>query len=190
MREFGRGIHGLDDENEDPLFQWLHIRSGERVGIIFSDQQPLWYYGHWMKGRMWPCDGPDCELCPMGVGKQRRWVFAIGVPTTMKTYLWEVSETIAGEIRGIMERFDSMLNVRVIVRREEGSNRGRLILSDPVYDPAQRASSMKFPDIGIGVQLTWQAMDRARFVTPEEQLRREGKLIDEHFGYAERGREY
>jgi hypothetical protein len=159
--EYGHGLFAAPDEDEKMSFRWLHIRPGEAVTIVMGNKAPLWYKAHWYGGRMIPCEGEGCRLCDAGVGRQRRWVFAVSGWSTNKVFLWEVSEHTADQIRGLAERHDGLENLKLRVSREEGSKKGRLDVTSMGFDEFHASKGLQYPEPQEALELTWAVLNLA-----------------------------
>ena len=167
--EYGQGLMSAPDDDGGPQFKWLHVRSGDQVFILLSDKLPLWYRAHWWEGRMQPCQGEECRLCDAGVGKQRRWIFAVATANDLKPYLWEVSESLAQEIRVIIEKNGEQKNVHLRIYREGTGPKGRLSVSDRGKDQYHRVDGLVFPEPQEALELTWAVLERPGRVLAESK---------------------
>jgi len=158
MSEYGHGLLGAPDDSERSRFQWLHIRPGDLFTIILGDKLPLWYKAHWYGGRMMPCSGSECRMCDAGVGRQRRWVFAVAIVSQHRPYLWEVSEALAQEIRVIGELHGTFTNLRLQVSREGTGNKGRIKVLSKGIDEYHGCEGIDFPEPQEALELTWATL--------------------------------
>lgn len=164
--EYGYGLLSAPDDEEKPKFQWLHIRPGEAVRLILGDKLPLWYKAHWYEGRMQPCGGEECRLCGAGVGRQRRWVFSVALAGQRKPYLWEVSESLAQEIRAIGEQQGTLTDLQLRVSREGSGSKGRIDVASHGIDAYHSTSEVPFPDPQEALELTWAVLSSASEFRP------------------------
>lgn len=158
--EYGHGLLNAPDDDEGKKFQWLHIRSGESEKVMLSGKLPLWYRAHWYEGRMQPCDGDGCRLCDAGVGRQRRWVFAVASLPEHKVYLWEVTEALAQEIRVIIERHEQQKDVQLRIWREGSGPKGKISVEDRGLDSYHQTDGLIFPEPQEALELTWAVVER------------------------------
>jgi len=153
--EYGRGLVTAPDDTGTPQFCWLHVAPGDTMELVMAEVLPLWYYAHWMEGRMRPCSGSGCSWCEMGVGRQRRWVFAVIEAFRKKAFLWEVSEYSCAQIKAIAQQQDSPPYMKILVARQAGNRKGRLEIrhsgtGDPLF-----FKDIQFPDLAEALELTW-----------------------------------
>ena len=87
------GVAGWSD------FHWWKVPAGRILQLIIVSEQPLGYSGHFVKGRMQPCQGEDCQVCHEGIGAQLRYLFAAVEPTTRRVGIWDTSRAVAQELR-------------------------------------------------------------------------------------------
>jgi hypothetical protein len=158
--EYGYGLMSAPDDDEHAQFCWLHIRPGDQVMIVLGNKLPMWYRAHWHDGRMQPCQGDDCWMCSAGIGRQRRWVFSVVLWSQKKPYLWEVSESLAMDIRAICEHVGTEVDVKIRVSREPGSTKARLKVESYGIDEFHNGSSVVFPEPQEALQLTWAVISR------------------------------
>lgn len=168
--EYGHGLLSAPDDEDGRHFKWLHIRSGDYVRVLLSDKLPLWYKAHWYEGRMQPCGGDGCRLCDAGVGRQRRWVFAVAKMPEMKPFLWEVSEALAQEVRQIIERHETQKDLQLTVRREASGPKGRMTVEDRGLDAYHKTDGIVFPEPQEALELTWAVIDRLSESRPRSQI--------------------
>jgi len=169
--EYGHGFLSAPDDEDRCMFQWLHIRSGESCTVVFGDKAPLWYKAHWYGGRMQPCIGEECRMCAAGVGRQRRWVFAVKLVGGKKPMLWEVSESLAQDIKAIANEKGELERLKLYVIREGSGNKGRMSVTGRGYDEAHMiridgvdtvigGEEMIFPEPQEALELTWAGIER------------------------------
>ena len=169
--EYGRGFLSAADDENRCMFQWLHIRAGESCTVVFGNKAPLWYMAHWYERRMQPCEGEECKMCAAGVGRQRRWVFAVILQGGKKAMLWEVSESLAQDIKKIANEKGELKKLKVYVIREGSGNKGRLSVSGRGYDEPRmvridgieewhETPEVIFPDPQEALELTWAGIPR------------------------------
>jgi hypothetical protein len=167
--EYGHGFLSAPDDDNKMMFQWLHVRAGESCFIVFGDKAPLWYKAHWYDGRMQPCKGEDCRLCSAGVGRQRRWVFAVRLTNSEKAMLWEVSESLAQDIRKIAAEFNQLEGLKMYVSREGSGRKGRLSISGRGMEDALMQRDVIFPEPQEALELTWSGLERQSECLAEER---------------------
>lgn len=169
--DYGHGLFGVPDDDGRPEFQWLHLRPGEQVYLVIGNRVPLWYWAHWVDGRMQPCPKEDCRFCNAGIGRQRRWVFAVAMRHRTQPFLWEVSNQTADRIREFAERFDTITNLALDVRREAGSSKARITIECDRVDPFKQGESLQFPELSEALDLTWSQLRVGSEVLSEELSR-------------------
>lgn len=152
-------------------FHWFQV--GVRVSSVFVvlSERPLWYTGHYVKGRMRPCVRPGCPECADGVGGQIRYCFGVAEEETRRTGLIEFGRgngllirawaESAGYCRGLV--FEAHKAGR------QAQSRTELILMD--REPPPWALEVDAPDVQLALYLTWE---KGGFRVPAE--------LREHFG--------
>lgn len=79
-------------------FHWFHVPAGAALLLALLSPSPIWYVGHYYRGRMRACDGDDCGLCSVGVGRQVRYVMSAVELTTRVVGVVEVGAQIGREL--------------------------------------------------------------------------------------------
>jgi len=166
--DWGYGLFNVEGDEKHPVFEWLHVRPGDTVYIILGNKAPLWYWAHWVDGRMRPCPGENCGYCNAGIGKQRRWVFACVRTLSVKPMLWEVSDSIASDIRTFAERYDTVTNLELAVSRDNGGSKAKLRVSSRGLDTRERGSAIVYPEPSEALELTWTELRMRTEYSPGE----------------------
>ena len=166
--EYGHGLFGAPDNDEHPMFQWLHIRGNEQTTVTLAKMMPVWYMAHWYHSRMRPCKGKECKLCFMGVGRQRRWVFPVIVWRKRTPFFWEVSDHVAETIKEAAERYSAVEGLKLIVQREGSDRKARLEVNCTGIDSSEAWKEVHFPPIENALELTWQQIPTQLSDTFEE----------------------
>ena len=110
-------------------------------------------------------------MCAAGVGRQRRWVFAVILQGGKKAMLWEVSESLAQDIKKIANEKGELKKLKVYVIREGSGNKGRLSVSGRGYDEPRmiridgieewhETPEVIFPDPQEALELTWAGIPK------------------------------
>lgn len=99
MVQAGAGWEVPDRVRSGVEFHWFHVPATGSLAVAVLSNEPVWYVGHFEKGRMRECDGPECELCARGVGTQLRYVLCVADLTTRQVGVIEVGSGVAALIK-------------------------------------------------------------------------------------------
>lgn len=144
-------------EAEPPMdFQWFKVSTRRPLSVVILSEEPLWYAGHYVQNRMWPCLGKDCELCRDGIGAQLRYVFAVAEISAGKVGLLEVSRVIATTLREWISRRGQLKGMTVEFQKHSLSRQSRTEVSFVDGPAPQWLSSKHVPDIRRALLLTWR----------------------------------
>jgi len=166
--EIGEGWASASLEPESGAFHWLHINNGDPVGLTLGPHAPIWYWGHWYAGRMRRCSGRDCEICKAGVGRQRRWVFAVYVRKEKRGYVWETSESTSNAIQALVEKEGFMLNLDLFVKRDGAGKRGKLQITSYGKNSLYDGEHVEIPHPKTALLATWMGMENSNNGKAEE----------------------
>ena len=89
------GVSGWSD------WHWWKVPGGRILQLIILSDGPLGYSGHYCHDRMEPCYGKECAECQKGTGAQLRYMFGAVEPTGRRVGIWDVSRSIALQIRDL-----------------------------------------------------------------------------------------
>jgi hypothetical protein len=99
-------------------------------------------------------------------------VFAVALLSEKRPYLWEVSESLAQEIRVIAEEHDTFTDLKLQVRRDGAGNKGRISVSSRGIDAFHTTEGIDFPEPQEALELTWAVLDRPSESRSESQSER------------------
>lgn len=139
-------------------FHWMKVSPRRDLEVRVLCHQPVWYVGHFVKGRMVPCVGSECELCAEGIGTQTRWVFTVADAATRKAGLLEVSEAIALQIRDWVARYEGLRGMALRFSKHSSSLRSRTNVELMEMGGEPWYVNLEEPDAKMALQLTWKKM--------------------------------
>lgn len=71
------GWDALRESKEQDKIHFAKILPKVRNEFLILNSAPLFYDGHFHHGKMIRCDGPGCQICNQGIGKQGRYAFGV-----------------------------------------------------------------------------------------------------------------
>lgn len=140
----------------DLEFRWWRVSGNRVLVLVMLSDSPLWYRGHFYKGRMVPCFGEGCKLCADGVGAQLRYVVAAAETSTHRSGLLEVGNTVALELRDLDVRHQGLRGMVVEISKHSFSRQSRMELRYIEREEEQWWKEIDFPDIKTALYLGWQ----------------------------------
>ncbi len=144
-------------------FHWWKVSTRGALLLVILSEKPVWYTGHFVDDRMWPCLGSECELCNRGVGSQVRYVFAAVEASTHKPGLIEVGRTNGLLIRDWMSRKGGLRGMCLEFVKHTSSRRSRTLVSYVDGEPPLWIHQVPCPDVVEALYLTW---DKAHMPAP------------------------
>lgn len=89
-------------EDSRAVARWFHLRNidGQIMTIVANNF--VHFRGHYIDRKMRLCDGDNCRFCAADVGNQRRYVFDVVLLPGGNQALYETSESVALQIRDII----------------------------------------------------------------------------------------
>lgn len=145
-------------------FHWWKVTGTRVLNLVMISEEPEWYLGHYVKGRMEPCYGDGCKTCREGVGQQQRFIFAAIEPISKKIGLLETSRTVGLEIRDLGGRRGGIHGMYFEITKHTRHKQSRMEIT--LYDDLDGFVYQAFetPDITKALCLTWE---KAGFEIPD-----------------------
>lgn len=150
-------------------FHWFKVSPRKPLDVVVLSERPTWYVGHFVDGRMMPCQAPRCAMCEDGVGQQVRYVLGVVEVDTRRTGLLEVSESLGLLIRDWVPRSEGLRGMHLVFTKHSPSvkSRSEVELRD-TYEQAWHRS-LECPDPEVALELTWKKM---KIPAPEKMFSR------------------
>lgn len=160
----GEGWDVPQDVKGDLEFRWWRVAGNRVLVLLCLSDSPVWYRGHFFKGRMVPCAGAGCRLCADGVGAQLRYVVAAAEVATHRSGLLEVGHTVALELRDLAVHHGGMRGMVLEISKHSFSRQSRMEVRpiDREEEPWWR--EIDYPDPKAALYFGWQ---KAGFDCPE-----------------------
>lgn len=136
-------------------FHWFHVVPGSCVVLVVLSQSPSWYVGHFEKGRMRKCDGPQCAMCAQGCGRQLRYVFGAVEISTRQNGLVEVSKSVAELLRDWSGRNGGFRGMMLQLEKSTKSKHSRMDVKFLDRNPPVWVSELQSVDVLEALENTW-----------------------------------
>lgn len=155
MSSVGDGWEVDEDVRDWSDWTWFKVRAGQVVRLVLLSEAPLWYAGHFSKGRMVPCEGAGCKLCAAQIGRQVRYVFGAAAAETGRTGLIEVGKATALQIRDWIPRRGGLRGMVVAFAKATFAKQSRTEVEFCDVDAPGWAAGLSAPDVRRALEATW-----------------------------------
>ena len=160
----GEGWDVPQEVRGDLEFRWWRVAGNRILVLLCLSNEPVWYRGHFYKGRMVPCAGGGCKLCNDGVGAQLRYVVAAAEVATHRSGLLEVGHTVAQELRDLAVHNNGLRGVVMEISKHSFSRQCRMEIRPVVNTEGPWWREIDYPDPRTALYLGWQ---KAGYDVPE-----------------------
>ena len=157
-------------------FHWFQASTkGILVLVILSDQ-PIWYTGHYVGGRMAPCSGSGCDYCATGIGSQVRYCVSVAETSSRRVGLIEFGRQNGLLLRDWMNRQGGLRGMVIEVSKHSKNVQSRTEIRyiDLPCDPWWRGAEV--PDASTALFLTWH---KAGMRMPSELVESSRRKLEE-----------
>lgn len=135
MELSGEGWTPPDAVRDEVDFHWFHIKPGCSLVLLLVGDRPIWYVGHFVGGRMRPCDGVECRECAEGIGRQIRYVFQVVEPGSRRGGCIEVSKSVALQVQDWVAHRGQMAGTMIEFEHVSKSKHSRMELHLVAREP-------------------------------------------------------
>ena len=146
-------------------FHWWKVPANRVLVLVCLSEGPVWYSGHFVKGRMEPCYGDGCKSCREGIGAQARYIFVCVEPLSRKVGLLEVSRSVALELREIADARGQLRGMTFEIGKHTRHKQSRMEVMGVPDAPGFDARAFEVPDVKRALILTWE---KAGFEVPKQ----------------------
>jgi len=153
---FGSGWEVPESERGDLEYRWFRISGNRSLVLVMLSREPIWYRGHYDKGRMNPCLGDGCKLCSAKIGAQLRYVVAAAERSLHRVGLWEMGATVARDLRDLAIRRGELRGSVVEISKHSLSKHSRMEIRLVDQTEGPWWMEIDIPDIRRALYLTWQ----------------------------------
>jgi hypothetical protein len=151
----GEGWDPPKDIKDEVEFHWFKLGKGRRLLLGVLSPRPLWYVGHFHERRMRKCEGAECRLCALGVGKQLRFVFGAVEVSTGLVGIMEVGSSVAAQLKDWVARTGCFRGMLVEMSKPSSSKHSRTELEyKELADPPVWLKHPA-PDLAVCLRRTW-----------------------------------
>lgn len=137
-------------------FTWWKVRPNRAMVLYVLSDQPVWYSGHFYRGRMQPCLGEDCKCCADGINAQLRYVIACAEPISGRAGLLEIGRSVALQLRDWAETRGKMRGLCFEITKYSGSKNSRMEINHIPNPVGFQYAHIPTPDITTALVATWQ----------------------------------
>lgn len=145
-------------------FHWFQVSPKESKTFAVLSEAPVWYTGHYHKGRMRPCPGEGCELCAEGVGAQVRYCFSVVDVETRRVGLIELGRGHGMELQEWSGGNGGLKGLQFEAHKDGKASQSRTVLCYIDQVAPDWVSGVEGPEVRLALFLTW---DKAGFPVPE-----------------------
>lgn len=156
----GRGWDPPDEVRDRVEFHWFHVVPGRSLLLCMLSTEPLWYVGHFEKGRMRPCLGAGCEPCTRGVGTQLRYVVSAVEVTTKQLGVIEMSKSVALAVKDFASSNGGLHGLLVEFVKSARSKHSRMECMFLNEHAPGWAFAMQGLDLAEVLARTWERQER------------------------------
>lgn len=149
-------------------FHWWKVAGNRVLELVVLCERPLWYVGHYHRGRMVPCLGDDCRLCRDGVGAQVRYVISAAEVSTRRVGLLEVGRGVGLQLRDWAAACGRLRGLWLELTKQTSAKQSRMEVSLVQKDPGDWYLGLGIPDIQKALYATW---GKAGMEIPQQYVR-------------------
>ena len=137
-------------------FHWWKVPVRGCLVLALVGDKPLYYVGHYVEGRMWPCLGSECGLCKKVVGSQIRYVIGAVEVTTRRVGILEVGRSNGMLIRDWVAARGEMTGQVVELEKHSHARTSRTEVRRVDKEVGPWIYQVQVPDLRKALILTWQ----------------------------------
>ena len=144
-------------------FHWWKVPVRGILVLGLVGDQPLYYVGHYVDGRMWPCLGETCGMCKNSVGAQVRYVMGAAEVSTRRVGILEVGRGNGLLIRDWAQGRGGMWGLTIELEKHSHSRTSRTEVRLVSKEVGPWIHQVELPDLRRALILTW---DKAKMPIP------------------------
>lgn len=137
-------------------FHWFRVSPRSALVVVLLSEEVVWYTGHFLEGRMNPCQGKGCELCKTGIGGQVRYVLPVAEVSTRRVGLLEVSRGIGQLVRSWIARHEGLRGMVLELSKHSLSKQSRTDVAYIDRPVPPWYLDLEVPDVRKALFLTWR----------------------------------
>lgn len=159
---------GVPSESGDPPgIGFAHVPARGNLEVVFLHDAPVNFQGHYYDRRMKPCVHNGCTMCAKGVGKQRRWVFAVYECERGVTRLLEIGATPANQLQQFALDYQGLLGLRFRFSKPGGTLRSPISVELCGAARVPETELPECPNIGEVLRKIWTDQTTKKLISPE-----------------------
>jgi len=157
-------------------FHWFQASTRGILVLVFLSDQPIWYTGHYVGGRMAPCSGSGCDYCATGIGAQVRYCVSVAETSTRRVGLIEFGRSNGLLLRDWVSRKGCLRGMVIEVSKHSKNVQSRTEIRyiDMPCEPWYLG--LEVPDAATALFLTWH---KAGMKMPEELIESSRRKLQE-----------
>ena len=144
-------------------FHWWKVPGKGGIVLALVGKAPLYYIGHFVDGRMWPCTGEGCGLCERAVGSQIRYVMGAVDILSRRVGILEVGRANGLLIRDRCQARGEMCGLVVDLEKHSHARTSRTEVRFSDKEVGPWVHQCEVPDLKRALILTW---DKANMPVP------------------------
>ena len=161
-------------------FRWWKLGGNKVLKLVIASHEPVFYRGHYVGKRMYPCNGDNCAWCAKRLGAQVRCVLAAAEMDTNQMGLIEVGRSVALEIIDLVGRHGQLRGMGIELSRVSYSRQSRMEVDYVDREFGKWWYELPIPDVTKALEMTWKRQGSPREAPPEEEPDPNAKPWDKH----------
>ena len=151
----GEGWELSAEAEQAQAFHWFRVSPRAALEVAVLSDAPVWYTGHFVEGRMWPCAGEGCRLCAEGIGTQVRFVLAVCELSTRRVGLLEMGRSNGLAVRDWCGRNGGLKGMVLEFYKHSKASTSRTEVSYIDRLPPPWVYAMPVPEVRKALVNTW-----------------------------------
>lgn len=157
-------------------FHWFQASTRGDLVLVFLSDQPVWYTGHYVGGRMAPCAGSGCDYCATGIGSQVRYCMSVAEMSSKRVGLIEFGRSNGLLIQDWVHRRGGLRGMVIEVSKHSKNVQSRTVIRYVDLPCEPWYLGLEVPDASTALFLTWH---KAGMRMPEELIESSRRKIQE-----------
>jgi hypothetical protein len=136
-------------------FHWWKVPTKGILVLVLLGKEPVYYVGHYVDGRMWPCLKETCGMCKQGIGSQVRYVMAAAEIATKRVGILEVGRGNGLIIRDWAIGHEGLTGVVIELEKHSHARTSRTEIRCIEKECGPWPYHIELPDLRRALLLTW-----------------------------------
>ena len=146
----------IKEIKERDSIHFAKVEGDEPNKFLILNHAPVMYEGHFVHGKMIPCEGENCNVCAAGVGKQVRYCFGVYEYRTGWRAVLELSGKQAEVIFDKYLTGDDARGLMITIRRLGKAKTANLRIVHAEYIDMKPREVYRFVDVSQFLEQTWK----------------------------------